>query len=83
MPALIIPMPTAPSAFRVFFSVAERSADLYAAGLINEFRRRHADSTFFGLSGPLSREAGAETFHDMTAGAAMLVGALGRVPEAW
>lgn len=76
-------MPTAPSAFRVFFSVAERSADLYAAGLINEFRRRHADSTFFGLSGPLSREAGAETFHDMTAGAAMLVGALGRVPEAW
>ncbi|MCK6483270.1 MAG: hypothetical protein HUU22_09385 [Phycisphaerae bacterium] len=76
-------MPTASSAFRVFFSVAERSADLYAASLISEFRRRHPESTFFGLSGPLSCNAGAETFHDMTTGAAMLVGALGRVPEAW
>src|SRR5205814_7597639 len=66
---------------RIFISVAETSADLYAAGLIEAFRRRVPGSAFFGLTGPKSRDAGCETFYDMTARASMLFGAIARVPE--
>ena len=70
------------SAPRVFISVAEMSADVYGAGLIRAFRQRFPQATFVGLTGPQCREAGAVTLHDLSARATMLLGVVGRIPEA-
>src|SRR5207237_5521030 len=66
---------------RIFSSVAETSADMYAAGLIRAVKLSWSEATFFGLSGPKSREAGCQTFYDLTARASMLLGAVARAPE--
>ena len=71
-------MANAPS---IFLSVAEASADLYAAGLMRAFPRRCPGATFWGLTGPCSREAGAATFFDLTAHASMLTGVVGNIPR--
>lgn len=74
--------PTPNAGPRLFLSVAETSADIYAAGLIEAVMQRQPGASFFGLTGPRARDAGAETFHDLTAKSAMLLGAVARVPEA-
>lgn len=66
---------------RIFFSVAEASADLYAANLARSLRRRIPTARFFGLTGPLLHNAGCETFHDLSAKSAMLLATLKRIPE--
>jgi lipid-A-disaccharide synthase len=73
--------PSAPAP-RIFISVAEQSADEHAAAFVRAFRKREPGVRFFGLTGPALRAAGCETFHDMTAGSAMALAAIRRVPEA-
>lgn len=75
-------MPAAGSSRRIFISVAEQSADEHAAELIQAFRRSHPGTTFVGLTGPAMRRAGCTCVHDMTAGSAMALAAIRRVPEA-
>jgi len=66
----------------IFLSVAETSADLYGANLLTALRGRRPERRCWGLTGPRTRAAGCETFHDMVGGAAMLFGAIARVPGA-
>ncbi|MEE8386125.1 MAG: hypothetical protein V3S01_09425, partial [Dehalococcoidia bacterium] len=75
-------MPSAPPGPRIFISVAEQSADEHAAALIRAFRGRQPEASFAGLTGPATRAAGCQTFHDLTAQSAMALAAIRRVPEA-
>lgn len=68
---------------RIFISVAETSADAHAAALMRQARQSLPDARFFGLTGPRTRAAGAETVFDLSAHAAMLAGAIGIVGRAW
>lgn len=61
---------------RIYLSVAEASADMHAAALIQVVRRRLPGAIFEGLTGPRTRAAGALTTFDMAAHAAMLTGML-------
>lgn len=76
-------MSLASRAPRIFISVAEQSADEHAATLIRAFRERRPGATFHGLAGPAMRSAGCTCLRDMTAGSAMALAALRRVPAAW
>ncbi|MBN2563971.1 MAG: hypothetical protein JXQ75_23900 [Phycisphaerae bacterium] len=67
---------------RIFISVAEQSADDHAAALIRALRNSIPGATFAGLAGPAMRNAGCETFYDMTARSAMALATIRRVPEA-
>ncbi len=67
---------------RIFISAAEQSADQHAAGLIEAFRQTTPNATFIGLAGPAMRDAGCETYYDMTTRSAMALAAIRRVPEA-
>lgn len=68
---------------RIFFCVAEDSADAHAAALMRCAAAQGLPWTFAGLSGPRTRALGAETIFDMASHAAMLTGALGLVGRAW
>lgn len=59
----------------IFISAAEPSADLYGAALIRAVRELRTDVRFVGVAGPRMREAGCEPLYDMSAHAAMLLGA--------
>lgn len=61
---------------RIYLSVAEASADMHAAALMQVVRRRIPGAIFEGLTGPRTRAAGALTTFDMAAHAAMLTGML-------
>ena len=74
---------TEASPARVFISVAEDSADVHAAALLRRARVLLPDCTFYGLTGPRMRQAGAESLADLTAHAAMLTGTLGLISRAW
>ncbi|MEE8170987.1 MAG: lipid-A-disaccharide synthase [Phycisphaerae bacterium] len=77
------PIPSAPRRTpRIFVSVAERSADLYAAQFIRAFDSRFGPAEFYGLTGPLTRSVGVHTVHDLTHRSSMLFSAIARVPEA-
>lgn len=77
----------------IFISVAEHSADLHAARLVELARQRHPAWRFSGLTGPRLRSAGVATVFDFTQHAAMLTGivrlvgraraALRAAEEAW
>ncbi|MFH1420292.1 MAG: lipid-A-disaccharide synthase [Planctomycetota bacterium] len=66
----------------VFISAAEQSADEHAAALIRAFLDKRPHARFAGLAGPAMRAQGCECFHDMTAGSAMALAAIRRIPEA-
>jgi lipid-A-disaccharide synthase len=66
----------------VFISAVEPSADLHAASLIRAARELHPAVRFVGVGGPRMAAEGCEIIHDMTAEAAMLLGALRNVRKA-
>jgi len=68
---------------RIFISVAEDSADMHAAALIERAARDLPDCTFYGLAGPRMRQAGAEGLLDLTPHAAMLTGVAGLLRRGW
>jgi lipid-A-disaccharide synthase len=43
----------------------EISGDMHAAGLVRALRQTDPTLTFFGMGGPLMRDAGVETFYDV------------------
>jgi len=49
---------------RVFISAGEASGDLYAARVVEEFRKRHPAAEFFGCAGPRLQAAGVRTVVD-------------------
>ena len=68
---------------RIFISVAEDSADVHAAALLRKARELLPHCSFYGLTGPRMREAGAETIFDLSAHAAMLTGVFSVIRRAW
>ncbi len=44
----------------------EVSGDMHAANLVRAAREKRPDIEWFGIGGPLMREAGVETFHDVS-----------------
>jgi lipid-A-disaccharide synthase len=68
---------------RVFISVAEDSADVHAAALLRVARDLLPHCSFYGLTGPRMREAGAGTVFDLSAHAAMLTGVFSILARAW
>ncbi len=66
----------------IFISAAEQSADEHAAALIRAFKKKHPQARFAGLAGPAMQAEGCDCFHDMTAGSAMAMAAIRRIPEA-
>ena len=56
----------------IFISVAEASADLHAARLVEFARQHHPNWSFCGLTGPRLRAAGVKTVFDFTQHAAMI-----------
>jgi len=71
------------TAARIFISVAEDSADVHAAALVNAAREQLPHCTFYGLTGPRTRHAGAASLADLTQHAAMLTGVFGLIGRAW
>lgn len=67
---------------RIFISAAEPSADLHAAALIRATLARRPSAQFVGVAGPRMVSAGCEGIFDMSAHAAMLLGALGNAGRA-
>lgn len=67
---------------RIFISVAEDSADVHAASLVREARRRIPTAGFYGLTGPRLRALGVQTVFDLSAHAAMLSGVFGIIGKA-
>lgn len=67
----------------VFISVAEDSADVYAAALVRLAKERLPGASFYGLTGPRMRAAGVETVFDLTSHAAMLAGIVSVIGRAW
>ncbi len=67
----------------VFISVAEDSADLYAAQVVRAARVRLGNVRFRGLTGPRLRAEGVETLADLASQAAMLTDALRLAGRAW
>lgn len=49
----------------VFVSAGEASGDFLAGALAAEMKKINPDLNFFGLGGPVLREAGCETFYDI------------------
>ncbi len=68
---------------RIFISVAEDSADVHAAALLSKARALLPHCTFYGLTGPRLRAAGAETLCDLSSHAAMLTGVFSVIGRAW
>lgn len=74
--------PPAPRGPLLFISAAEQSADQHGASLIRAVLRQSPDARFVGVAGPKMRAAGCRSVFDMTAHAAMLLGALGLAGKA-
>lgn len=51
---------------RVMIIAGEVSGDMHASALVRAAKERNPDIEWFGLGGPLMREAGVETFHDIS-----------------
>jgi lipid-A-disaccharide synthase len=68
---------------RVFISIAEESADAHAAALLRTAAKLLPNCHFYGLTGPRSVAAGAETLFDLSAHAAMLTGTFSIIGRAW
>jgi lipid-A-disaccharide synthase len=51
---------------RVMIIAGEVSGDMHAANLAQAARERQPDIEWFGIGGPLMREAGVETLHDVS-----------------
>ena len=67
----------------IFISVAEDSADIYAASLVRAAKEQMPGASFYGLTGPRMRAAGVETIFDLTSHAAMLAGVASIIGRAW
>ena len=68
-------MPPAPPPQKpIVFTAFEPSADVLAARLITELKRRHPDQTFYGFGGPRMEAAGCELLEETTGHAKMGVG---------
>jgi len=68
---------------RIFISVAEDSADVHAASLVRRAAELLPDCSFYGLTGPRLRKAGADSLFDLTTHAAMLTGIVTVIGRAW
>lgn len=77
------PQSAAETGPRIFISAAEPSGDRHAADLIRHIRRQCPAATFFGLAGPLMRQAGCQAIDDFTDRSAMLLGAVSLAKRAW
>ncbi|MEI8139906.1 MAG: lipid-A-disaccharide synthase [bacterium] len=49
----------------IMILAGEISGDMHAAGLVRALRQADPSLTFFGIGGPLMREAGVETYYDV------------------
>lgn len=67
----------------IFISVAEHSADLHAARLVEAVGARLPETNFYGLAGPRMKAAGVEALADLTDRAAMLTGVVRMIGPAW
>lgn len=70
-------------ASRVFISAVEPSADRHAASLVRAIMQISVDTKVTGIAGPLTQAAGCAAIEDWTTRAAMLVGAVRLVGQAW
>lgn len=67
---------------RVLVTAGEASGDLYAAGLVQELKRRHPEAEFFGCTGVRLRAAGVDTVVDAASLAVVgLVEVLRHIPR--
>jgi lipid-A-disaccharide synthase len=69
---------------RLLVSAGEASGDLYAARLVEAFRKRHPEAEFFGCAGPRMRAAGVRAVADQrTLAVAGIVEVAAHLPRIW